>query len=84
MDMSSKPKGRLGVHKRVVSKRVVLEDVPRHQKPERGYIRMFPGTKNWNEGKFAKTALLRNRPLKAFVSSRKGSIEPSKRFYRTS
>ena len=26
-----------------------------------------PGTRNWNEGTFAKTALLRNRP---FVSSR--------------
>ena len=33
-----------GVRKRVVSKRVVLADVPRHQKPERGYIRMFPST----------------------------------------
>ena len=41
-----------GVRKRVVSKRVVWADVPRYQKPERGYIRMFPGTKNWNEGTF--------------------------------
>ena len=31
-----------GVDKRVASKRVVLADVPRHQKLERGYIRMFP------------------------------------------
>ena len=36
-------------------------------KPERGYIRMFPGAKNENASTFAKTALLRNR---AFVSSR--------------
>ena len=40
------------VRKRVVSKRVVLADVPRHEKPERGYIGMFPGTENWNEGTF--------------------------------
>ena len=33
-----------------VRKRVVLADVSRYQKPERGYIRMFPGTKNRNEG----------------------------------
>ena len=31
--------------KRVVSKRVVLAHVPRYQKPERGYMRMLPGTK---------------------------------------
>ena len=30
--------------------RVVLADVPRYQKPERGYIRMFAGTKKRNEG----------------------------------
>ena len=35
--------------KRVVSKRVVLADVP----PEQGYIRMFPRNENWNEGTFA-------------------------------
>ena len=34
------------------NKRVVLADVLRHHKPERGYIRMFPGTKNRNEGTF--------------------------------
>ena len=34
----------------VVSKKVVLADAPRYQKPERGYIQMFPGTKNRNEG----------------------------------
>ena len=52
------------VRKRVVSKRVVLVDVPRYQKLERGYTRMCPGTKNRYEGTFAKTALLlRNRPV---------------------
>ena len=66
--------------KRVVSKSVVLADVPRYQKPERRFIRMLPGPKNRNEGTFGfspvqnrnegafpKTTLLRNRP---FVSSR--------------
>ena len=65
----------------MVSKRVVLADVAQYQKPERGYIqmfpgtkktargcvRMFPGTKNRNEGTFVKTTLSRNHP---FVSSR--------------
>ena len=41
----------------------VHSDLPRYQRAERRYIRMFPGTKNRNEGTFAKTALLRNRPL---------------------
>ena len=36
----------------------VHSDVPRYQKPERRYIRMFPSTENRNEGTFAKTALL--------------------------
>ena len=63
--------------KRVVSKRVVLADVPPVQKPERGYVRMFlrnekpergyvwmfPRNENRNKGTFAKTTLLRNRPL---------------------
>ena len=40
------------VRKRVVSKRVVLADVPRYQEPEWRYIRMFPGSKNGNEGTF--------------------------------
>ena len=31
-----------GVDKKVVSKRVVLADVPPERKPERGYIQMFP------------------------------------------
>ena len=64
-----------GVDKRVVSKRVVLADVP----PEREHIRMFPRNENRNEGTFAcspgtktpmrarspkpKTTLLRNRPF---------------------
>ena len=45
----------------------VHSHVPLYQKPRQGYIRMFPCTKSGNEGTFAKTALLRNRPL---VSSR--------------
>ena len=32
---------------------MVLPDVPRERKPERGYIRMFPRNKNRNEGTFA-------------------------------
>ena len=63
-----------GVRKRMVSKRVVLADVPRYQEPERGYFRMFPRNENQNEGTFprnenrnegifAKTTLLRNRPF---------------------
>ena len=32
----------------------VHSDVPWYAKPERGYMRMFPGTKNRNEGTFAK------------------------------
>ena len=43
---------------------------PWYQEPERGYIRMFPGTKNRKEGTFAKTTLFRNR---LFVSSRNTS-----------
>ena len=39
-----------GVRKRVVSKSVVLADVPRLPKPERGYERRNDGTKNRNEG----------------------------------
>ena len=35
----------------------VHSDVPRYHKPERGCMRMFPGTKNRKEGTFAKTAL---------------------------
>ena len=47
MRRESKPLsvGQSGVRKRVVSKRVVLADFPRYQKPERRYIRMFAGTK---------------------------------------
>ena len=58
-------------------KRVVLVDVPPERKPERGYVRMFPRNEklergyvrmfprneNQNEGAFAKTTLLRNRPF---------------------
>ena len=39
--------------KRVVSKRVILADVPPERKPERGYVRMFPRNENRNEGTFA-------------------------------
>ena len=42
-----------GADKRVVSKRVVLADVPLERKPERGYIRMFPQNEKRNEGTFA-------------------------------
>ena len=59
------------------SKRVVLADVPlerkperryirifpRNEKPERGYVRMIPRNEKRNEGTFAKTTLLRNRPF---------------------
>ena len=38
-------------------------DVPPERKPERGYVRMFPRNENRNEGTFAKTTLLRNRPF---------------------
>ena len=41
----------------------VHSDVPRYQKPGWGYMRMFPYTKTWNEGTFAKTTLLRNHPF---------------------
>ena len=41
-----------GVDKRVVSKRVVLADVPPERKPEQEYIRMFPRSENRNEGTF--------------------------------
>ena len=36
---------------------------PQNEKPERGYVRMFPWNENRNEGTFAKTTLLRNRPF---------------------
>ena len=38
-------------------------DVPRDEKLERGYVRMFPRNENRNEGTFPKTTLLRNRPF---------------------
>ena len=49
--------------KRAVSQRVVLADVPPERKPERGYIRMLGRNENRNEGAFAKTTFLRNRPF---------------------
>ena len=36
---------------------------PPQQKPERGYVHMFLRNENRNEGTFAKTTLLRNRPF---------------------
>ena len=49
-----------GVHKTAASKRVVLADVPLHQRQEREreYIRMFPAPQNWNEGTFLKNLLM--------------------------
>ena len=44
-----------------------LEGQGLYQKPERGYMQMFSGARNENEGTFAQAALLRNHP---FVSSR--------------
>ena len=41
----------------------VRSDVPPERKPERGYVRMFPRNEHRNEGTFAKTTLLRNRPF---------------------
>ena len=41
----------------------VHSDVPPERKPERGHVRMFPRNENRNEGTFAKTTLVRNRPL---------------------
>ena len=41
----------------------VHSDVPPEREPERGYVRMFPRNKNWNEGTFAKTTLLENHPF---------------------
>ena len=40
----------------------VYSDVLPERKPQRGYDRMFPWNENRNEGTFAKTTLLRNRP----------------------
>ena len=42
-----------GLTKGRFSKRVVSADVPPEQKPQRGYIRMFPRNKSRNEGTFA-------------------------------
>ena len=50
-----------GVDKRVISKRVVLADVPPERKPERGCIRMFPQNENRNEGTFACSPGTKNR-----------------------
>ena len=41
----------------------VHSDVPPERKLEQGYFRMFPWNENQNEGTFAKTTLLENRPF---------------------
>ena len=54
-------KGNPGMQQTLVQMRSetrVHLDVPPERKPEREYVRMFPR----NEGTFAKTTLLRNRP----------------------
>ena len=43
---------------------------PRNEKPERGYVRMFPQNENRNEGTFAKTTLLQNRPFISCLEDR--------------
>ena len=52
--------------------RRVPSDVPPERKPERGYVRMFPQNENRNEGTFAKTTLLRNRPFNKLSPSEFG------------
>ena len=70
-----------GLAKGWFSRRVVLADVPPKRKPEQGYIRMVPRNENQNEGTvpsgreilnegtFAKTTLLRNRPFVSCYSA---------------
>ena len=41
----------------------VHSEVPRNEKLERGYVRMFPQNENRNEGTFTKTTLLENHPF---------------------
>ena len=48
--LSSGVRKRVVFRRVVVSRRVVLADVPLYQKPERGYIRMCPCTKNPGQG----------------------------------
>ena len=57
------------------SERVVLADVPGYQKPGRGYIRMFPDTKNRNEGTFAKAPF--TKPPFCFPSKLFGVATPA-------
>ena len=61
---------RLGARERVVSKRVVLEDVPVPKTRTRVHVDV-PLYQDRNKGTFAKTALFRNHALKAFVTSRR-------------
>ena len=72
-----------GVDKRVVSRRVVLADVPPEQKPERGYIRMFPWNENRNVGTFAcspgtKTGTRAHSPKPPFYET--ALLSPSNRY----
>ena len=55
----------VGGSQKVVSRRVVLADVPRYQKPERGYIRMFPGANTRNEGTFG--CSLVSKPERGYI-----------------
>ena len=52
---------RSGVDKRVVFQKGGFDGCSPRMK--RGYIRMFPRNENQNEGTFAKTTLLQNRPF---------------------
>ena len=54
-----------GLHK------VVLADVPLYQKPEQGYIRMFPSTQNRNKGTF-----VRRFPMEPFLETLWGPLVP--------
>ena len=53
----------------MVSKKVVLADVPPERKPERGYVRMFPWNENRNEGTFGCSPGTKNRNEGTFACS---------------
>ena len=61
--------GRLGFAKSGFQKGVLLADVPWYQKPEQGYIRMFLGTKNQNEGTFGSFPGTKNRNEGTFAKT---------------
>ena len=69
----------LGVRKRVVSKRMVLADVPRDQKnPERGHMCMFSGTKSQISHGVENRGSLISAPLALRVAKRPASYRDSK------